>query len=178
MTRLMDLVSELNNLKKEINKEVAEPVQKLVNLVHEGKIESFTTRVGKESKLKEGGYMTISITVDDEMKSKLLIGGGGVNFEDCANADAVKNTSPELKKELMALNAHLTAINEHVGRGLNVPMSATYFFSKNRLNGEGGWTEEAMKDFEMLPSFLKDVVNLNGTNTVTNEEKKSKVIRP
>lgn len=166
MSRLLDLVKELNEAKKEIVNEIAEPIQKLINLTHEDKLRDLFIKVAKTSMNSDKAYIAIAVTLpsdDNNQGKKIFLGGGGVKIEDLATESTVKLMSPELKKELNDINNHLNAINEHLATAIPVNASNAYYFSKNRLNEVGGLQEDVAKEFEMIPVFLKDVVNLNGT---------------
>lgn len=167
MSRLLNLVKELNEVKKEIVSEIAEPIQKLINLIHEDKLSDLFINVAKTSMISEKGYITVTVTLpsnNNKQVKKAFLGGGGLKIEHLASESTVKSMSPELKKELSDINNHLNAINDHLSTAIPVKTENAYYFSKNRLNEVGGWKkEDVTKDFGMIPDFLKDAVNLNGT---------------
>lgn len=158
---LMDLVKELNEVKKEINNEMAEPVQKLVNMVHAGTIKDINMRIVKPSNIGGKCYVTISVGFTDR-QSRVLLGGGGETFAEYANEEARKNVPEAVKKQLHSVNVHLNAINDYLSESLNNGSVGSYYFSKFRLNNEAGWTPEVTKDMQMLPKFLEGLVDLNG----------------
>lgn len=165
--RLTSLIAEVQTMKNEINQEIAEPIQKLIDLVHSGHIEHFTINSRTKQPIGQHPYgqLTISIGLPDNVASKgAILGAGGTEPNEFMSPDFLKVTEPTVVKQLKSINTHLSAINDYLFDSIP-PVENTFFFSLARLNKTAKWGEQPDLDqYPMIPRYVESYIKLQGTD--------------
>lgn len=160
--QLTDLISQIQSLQKNIFKELAEPIQTLVDMAHAGEIESFYLSFFTVRPLDKPQHSKIHIKVNSLHIGYL--GTGLLEPESYIEPHLLETLSNEGFDKLVHLNTQLNAINDHLSTAIPVN-SGFYPFSLKRLhNGRESKPESSdVNEWPMLPEFLEDYVNLHGT---------------
>lgn len=169
--RLTALISEVQSMKDEINKEIAEPIQKLIDLVHSEDIKHFSINSRTKQPIGQHPYgqLTISIGLPDNIASKgAILGAGGTEPNEFMSPEFLKVTDPNVVKQLKSINTHLSAINDYLFDSIP-PLENSFFFSLSRLNKTGKWNEEDLDKHPMIPRYVESYVNLQGSNNTEAE---------
>lgn len=174
MSRILSLTKEIEAFRAQtdIAKELAEPYQELVNLVHANKIERFTMTMHKVQKVGQNPYSVVKFTVHQNGSYAATIGLSSIgNLADVKECISDKNLlDKETVKKILSLDKSVSMLNSLVG-DMIPPSNDMYPFSLSRLNGEAGFdNEKTRSEWPMLPKYMESLVNLNGSA----EKKKNK----
>lgn len=161
--RLSDIMSDIEDVKKNVLVELAVPVQQLVNMVNAKEIETFSLELRKIQEIGCDPYTHIVARI--ELPATMVLGIAELTQQEMFGSEKTKKLSPETKEKLTHVNSVLTAVNKYLGTALPVEpyqsQSHLYIYSTSRRDLKANWTPEEAAKWPMLPKFLEGLVNLD-----------------
>lgn len=175
--RLEKLITAIDSVKKEAYQEIAEPIQALINMVHKDELYYFSIKssIAPNKNGFHHGNLTVSFgTHNMPLDSKIILGSGNIESQ-YLDSLLIDGSSPEVIKQLVSINKHLTAINEFLSDAIPAKDSE-FFFSQARINHEGYWSQKEKRErFPIVPSYLEEYVRIQGSE---NAQKNFTVLKP